>query len=190
MDPNINLPEVLRLHGLHLAGDPAGRRAVFARADLRGADLRGACLAGADLTLATLAGADLSWADLRGTSLRGADLRGADLRGAQLNGVRLLGAVMDGAMGLLIAEDAQQRLKAVAAEVLANPDSLDMRSWHGDCGTTHCLAGWAIHQAGPLGKILEGLHGPAIAGRLLLGHEAADQFCKSDEEVLDWLETI
>lgn len=240
MDPNINLPEVLRLHELHLAGDPDGRRAVLIdtdlhntdlagadlrtarlrRADLRNARLRGADLRGADLGEADLRGADLGEADLRGArlydadlsdarlrkarlrdadlqgarlydaDLREADLRRADLGRACLRGADLFDADLDGALGLPIAEDAPQRLKAVAAQVLANPSGLDMQSWHGGCGTTHCLAGWAIHQAGPLGEVLQELQGPAFAGRLLLGHQAADRFYKSNEEVLEWLRTL
>ena len=165
MDPNINLPEVLRLHSLHLTGDPVGKRANLTEADLTEANLYGANLTGADLT-----GADLTGADLYGANLRGADLRGA--------------------VGLPIVADASTRLQAVAAAVLADPSSLDMYTWHSSCGTAHCLAGWAIHQAGPLGQVLEQLHGSALAGRLLLGHEAAERFFQSNAEVLDWLRSI
>ena len=51
------LAEVLRLHGLWLAGDPGGQWA-----DLSGANLRGANLSGADLSGANLSGASLSGA--------------------------------------------------------------------------------------------------------------------------------
>lgn len=49
------LKEILRLHALYLAGDPAG-----VRANLTGADLRWANLTGANLTRADLTGADLT----------------------------------------------------------------------------------------------------------------------------------
>ena len=114
---------------------------------------------------ANLSRADLSWVDLRG----------ADLRGAQ---------------GLPIAADAPARLQSVAAEVLSSPGCLRMDSWHSDCGTAHCLAGWAIHQAGPIGATLEQLHGAHLAGLLLLGHDAASRFYQSNDEVLQWLRTI
>ena len=74
-----NLTETLRLHGLYLAGDPAGKRA-----DLHGANLRFANLHGADLRGADLSDADFRFANLHGADLRGADLHGADLRGADL----------------------------------------------------------------------------------------------------------
>ena len=171
----IDLAETLRLHGLWLQDDPAGVRANLCGANLRGANLRGADLCGANLR-----GANLRRADLRGANLRRADLCGADLRGADLCGAK----------GLPIAEDAPARLQAVAAAVLAEPEALQMGSWHSDCGTTHCLAGWAIHQAGPLGAVLEQLHGPAVAGLLLLGSEAAQHFYASNETALEWLRSI
>ena len=68
------LEEVLRLHGLWLAGSEEGKRAYLRWADLHEADLRGAGLRGADLR-----GAYLHGADLRGADLSGADLSGADL---------------------------------------------------------------------------------------------------------------
>jgi uncharacterized protein YjbI with pentapeptide repeats len=114
-------------------------------------------------------------ADLRGANLSWADLRGADLRGAQ---------------GLPIAADAPARLQAVAAQVLSNPDCLRMNLWHSNCGTAHCLAGWAIRQAGPVGATLEALHGAHLAGLLLLGHDAAARFYQPNDEVLEWLRTI
>lgn len=107
-------------------------------------------------------------------------------------GVRanLRGANLRGAMGLPIAEDAPARLQAVAVAVLAQPAVLQMGSWHSECGTTHCLAGWAIHQAGPVGAVLERLHGPSLAGLMLLGTEAARHFHDSNEAALDWLRSI
>ena len=107
MDENIDLKEVLRLHGLWLSGDKYGRRADLSGADLRGVDLGCASLGGADLSCAgldyaylryaDLSGADLSGASLYGADLYGASLRGADLRGADLNGVDLSGASLYGA---------------------------------------------------------------------------------------------
>jgi len=157
---NAELQEVLRLHRLWLDDEPEG-----VRADLRGADLR--------------------WANLHGANLRGANLIEANLRGANL-----IEANLQGAEGLPIAADAPARLQAVAAQVLSNPDCLRMNAWHGDCGTAHCLAGWAIHQAGPIGVTLEALHGAHLAGLLLLGHDAAARFYQSDDEVREWLRTI
>jgi hypothetical protein len=171
----LDLAETLRLHGLWLQDDPAGVYANLRSANLCGANLRDA---------------DLCDADLRGANLRDADLRGANLRGADLRGADLCGADLRGAAGLPIAEDAPARLQAVAATVLAQPAALHMGDWHSDCGTTHCLSGWAIHQAGPVGAVLERLHGPHLAGLLLLGTEAAEHFYDSNETALEWLRSI
>jgi hypothetical protein len=108
-------------------------------------------------------------------NLSRANLRGADLRDAN---------------GLPIAADAQQRLCAVASHVLAHPKILQMGGWHSECGTTHCLAGWAIHQAGPLGEVLENLHGPHMAGLLLLGVDAAEHFYDGTDEAIEWLQSV
>jgi len=114
-----------------------------------------------------------------------ADLRGADLRDADLRDADLLGAI-----GLPIQPDAQQRLQAVARQVLAQPEHLQMTAWHSDCGTAHCLAGWAIHQAGDLGRQLEADHGPAVAGLFLLGTEAALHFYDDNATALQWLQSV
>jgi uncharacterized protein YjbI with pentapeptide repeats len=216
----INLSEILHLHSLYLQGNPDGSQAKLRDADLRGANLCGANLYGADLRDANLRGANLRGANLRGANLRGANLCGANLYGADLRDANLCGANLYGAnlcganlyganlyganlrdaglrgaklcgvTGLPIASDSQERLKAVAQQVLDQPDSLQMGDWHSKCGTTHCLAGWAIHQAGPIGEILEELHGPDLAGLLLLGTEAAEHFYESNFDVVSWLGSI
>ena len=180
-----DLSEVLRLHSLWLKSDPDGRRADLRGADLRGADLSDAVLHDADLRRADLRGAVLRGADLSGAVLSGAVLRGADLRYADLSD-----AVLRGAQGFPIVADAAERLQAVAATVLAQPEHLNMQSWHSACGTTHCLAGWAIHQAGPIGETLESLHGSYMAGMLLLGTEAAQHFYDTNEAALGWLKSV
>jgi len=179
------LQEALRLHRLWLDDDPEG-----VRADLSKADLRWAALQGANLQDAILEGANLRWANLVSANLEGANLRGADLRGADLRGADLRGADLSDAQGLPIVADAPARLQAVAAQILSKPACLRMSEWHSDCGTAHCLAGWAIHQAGPIGATLERLHGAHLAGLLLLGHDAAARFYQSNDEVLQWLRTI
>lgn len=159
------------------------RGAYLRCADLVGANLRGACLAGADLR-----DADLASANLVGANLEGADLAGAELLFANLTGANLCDANLSDAKGLPVVADAPERLRAVAAAVLAAPETLDMDEWH--CGTTHCLAGMAIHQAGELGALLETLHGPYLAGVYLLGTEAASHFYDSNENALEWLRTV
>jgi hypothetical protein len=93
----LDLPEVLRLHKLWLADDPAGVRANLRGANLRGADLSWANLRGADLSWANLREANLSGADLREANLSGANLSWANLREANLRNITLCGATIDGA---------------------------------------------------------------------------------------------
>jgi len=111
---------------------------------------------------------------MRGAYLRDADLRNADLRGA---------------IGLTIAEDAADRLRAVACVALASDDALRMDAWH-SCGTSHCIAGWAIHQAGEVGRLLESSVGAEIAGLMLLGTEAHSHFFDDDEKAREYLQSV
>ena len=161
--------EQLNLHAKWLRNEVGGQRL----------DLLGANLQDANLQDAVLRCANLLSADLRGVNLRGADLLNADLRGANLRG----------ALGIAVVSDASIRLANVAATVLAAPESLEMCDWH-YCDTAHCLAGWAIHQAGALGKLLESVHGSYMAGLMLLGPEAATHFYDSNDQALKWLRTI
>ena len=190
--------EQLEAHKKWLTGDADGQRivlqnaflqgAVLRGADLQGAFLRGAVLRGADLRGAFLRGAVLQDADLRGAFLQGAVLRGADLRGADLRGADLRDAFLQGAIGLPIAADAQERLRAVATAAL-QPNALEMETWH-TCETTHCMAGWAIHLAGEPGKIMEKMLGPELTGLLLLGAEAHQYFYKSNDEAREFLSSV
>ena len=187
-------PEQLELHAAWWRGEPSGQRLVLRNADLSGADLRNADLRGADLSGAVLLNAVLCDADLRGADLCDADLRGADLRGANLLGANLLGADLRGAdlrgaAGLAIAADAAQRLRAVAQAALAAPDALRMGGWH-TCDTTHCVAGWAIAQAGEPGRLLEAAMGPEVAGLMLLGTEAHAHFFDDDDTARAWLQEV
>ena len=87
------------------------------------ANLREAFLTGADLTFALLVSANLGSADLGGVhlesanlrgaylgsaNLRGANLRDASLRGANLKHAKLEGANLEGALGIELAQAAQQ----------------------------------------------------------------------------------
>ena len=178
-------PEQLALHAKWLNDEPDGVRLQAQNANLSSANLIGANLIDANLIDANLSGANLSGANLSSANLRGANLIGANLSGANLRGANLSGAV-----GLPIVDDAPQRLQAVAATVLdGDGATLAMGNWH-TCDTTHCLAGWAIHQAGTIGKTLERLHGPHMAGLLLLGHEAADRFYDSNKNATEWLRSV
>jgi len=183
----------LELHAKWLRAEPDGVRllkhgANLSEADLSGAVLSGADLSGANLSEADLSGAVLSGADLSGAVLRGAVLRGAVLIGADVRGADVRRADLRGATGLLIAADASDRLKAVAAAAL-QPDALEMSAWH-KCGTTHCIAGWAIHLAGEPGRLMESIMGPEFAGLLLLGTEAHQHFHDSNERALEYLREV
>ena len=187
-------PEDLKLHKKWINREPGGVRLVRTGAYLSGADLRSAYLSGADLRNADLRGADLGNAylgnaDLRGAYLSGADLSRADLRGAYLRNAVLRGAYLRGAIGLTIAEDAADRLRAVATAALASDDALKMDAWH-SCGTSHCIAGWAIHQAGEVGRLLEESMGDEVAGLMLLGTEAHSHFFDDDEKAREYLQSV
>lgn len=59
-----------------------------------------------------------------------------------------------------------------------------MSAWH-KCETTHCLAGWAIHLSGDLGRALEALTSPSVAGSILLP-SASHLFFAGEAEALAW----
>ena len=185
---------ILAEHAQWLADPATGQRANLRGANLRGADLysanlRGANLRGANLRGANLSGADLYSANLSGADLSGADLYSANLSGADLGDANLRGAKLSGASGLPVVADSAERLIAAAAAATAKPDALEMESWH-TCDTTHCLGGWAIHQAGPLGAVLEQTLGAPIAALLLLGPEAQSHFWDSREDALAYLQSV
>ena len=128
-------------------------------------------------------------ANLQGADLQVANLQVANLLCANLRGANLQGANLQGANGIAIASDASKRLQAVANVILNNNDALDMAQWH-TCETTHCLAGWAIHQAGELGRLLEASVGNYMAGLQLLGPEAAMHFYDTNEDAIKWLHDV
>ena len=81
---------------------------------------------------------------------------------------------------------AAARVRDVAEAALLVPSALDMSDWH-KCATTHCMAGWGIHLAGPEGYKLEKAVGPATAGAILLGLEAARMFHATTADARAWL---
>ena len=184
------LEQVLTHHHIWVnSGGREGASADFSNGDLYGANLRDANLHGANLHGANLRWANLSGADLHGADLHGANLHGADLHGANLYGANLHGANLHGAAGIPVAVDSGDRLREVAAVATASHDGLYMNLWH-TCPTTHCIAGWAIHLAGEPGRLLEEVHGPELAGRMLLGHEAALHFHDDDIDARAWLLSV
>jgi hypothetical protein len=170
-------------------------RADLTRADLTGADLTDADLTRADLTGAVLTGADLTDADLTDADLTRADLTdavltGADLTRADLTDAVLTRAVLTDAYGLILPtpEEAAQRIKAIAQAVLVDGAGFEMRDVH-TCNTTHCIAGWAVHNEGPVGYTLEKAVGWNMAGLMLLGVEAHSHFHDTNEQAKAWLQS-
>ena len=164
-DNNPPLPEIYfygeDLSGANLTGANLNEASLW-RANLTGADL-----AGANLRRANLTDAVLSWADLTGANLTGASLTGADLTGADLTEAYLLRTNLEGAKlpsNVPVVKDLE---KKILKQIESNPACFDMDSWHSECGTVHCLAGWTIALAGEEGKKLElDLH-TSTAGTLI-----------------------
>jgi len=176
--PPLNLPEILTNHAQWLFDPATGQRAYLRDANLIDANLRGA----------NLIDANLNDANLSRANLRGANLRGAHLIDAKLSGAHLIDAKLSGTLGLAIAADAPQRLRATAIAALAD-GALEMKAWH-SCSTTHCLAGWLIHQAGEVGRLLEAAVGPGVAGLMLGGIEAHGHFYDDNEAATEWLRSV
>ena len=218
MDSSINLPKILASHAKWLADKATGDRADLSGADLSRANLSSATLSWADLSGANLSSATLSWANLSRANLSSATLSGADLSWANLIGANLSSATLSWAnlsranlsranlssatlswanlssanlsevVGLAIASDAPKRLQAVATAALAD-NGLNMSRWH-TCETTHCISGWAIHQAGELGRLLEAAVGAEVAGLMLLGPDAQRHFHDGNEAAAEWLRSV
>ncbi len=154
------------LAGVDLAGVDLGG-AYLAGANLAGVDLGGAYLAGANLAGVDLAGAYLVDANLAGAYLKNANLAGADLTGADLTGADLTRALKIDQGDIPVIP----HIDAVILRAVEAGGVFDMSAWHGPddhwCGTTHCRAGWAIHEAGEKGKALQDKVGPHMAGAMI-----------------------
>lgn len=81
---------------------------------------------------------------------------------------------------------ADARLLRIAEVVLQNPKRLDMKRWHSECGTAHCISGWAQVHA-----VLDDLPwfeiDPLTAlrdGNVLLGMKHSGLFFLDDDEAL------
>jgi len=76
----------------------------------------------------------------------------------------------------------------VLAQLRAHPETWDQESWHSECGTTHCCAGWAVVLAGDAGAVAERRLGTAAAAKLLLGGGNHPFGCFDRDRVIPWLE--
>jgi len=157
-------------------------------ADLSGVNLAGVNLAGVNLAGADLTDADLAGADLTDADLTDADLSGVNLTGANLSGANLSGANLSGTLGLAIAADAPQRLRAAATAALAD-GALEMKTCH-SCSTAYGIGGWLIDQAGEVGRLLEAAVGSEVAGLMLGGTEAHGHFYDDNEAATEWLRSV
>ncbi len=137
-------------------------------ANLSGANLSGANLSGANLRDADLRHADLRHANLRHANLRHANLRAADLRAADLRAADLRAADLTGVAAALGIEADTTLPARIVAQVEAHPEAHDQSTWHSACSTRHCIAGFATHLSGALGKYLDKHLGTATAATLLL----------------------
>jgi len=163
----IELKEILKQHKIWLGSDfKQGEHANLRDADLEDADLRDA----------DLRDADLEDADLRGANLRGANLGGADLRDANLGGADLRGVILPDEIPYI--ENIKSRIPV---------EKLNMATWHSDCGTVHCLAGWACHLAN--NEELEEKYTTKTLGALIFKKSCGEipDFYSTDEEALKWL---
>ena len=151
----LSLSVVIENHRKWTCGEKEG-----ARADLGDADLRDSNLSGANLRGANMRGANMRGVDLRGADLRGADLSGVDLSDANMRDADLSDANM---RGVPFINNIHQAVYAAASQ----EGALDMGSWHGSCGTTHCRAGWIISLAGDAGRAMEWCLGTPAAAALI-----------------------
>lgn len=59
----------------------------------------------------------------------------------------------------------------ILEQIEQHPESWDQTLWHNSCGTTHCIAGWAIVLSGSQGRSLERMWGTNVTATLLLWRE-------------------
>jgi hypothetical protein len=157
-------------------------------ANLKYANLKSANLESANLESANLESANLKYANLESANLKYANLKSANLESANLKYANLKSANLESAKGIPIADPALPR--RVAEAILAKPDALNMATWHGSnaCGTTHCLAGWAIALT-PGASMLEDRIGAQTTGQLLMP-SAAHLFTATNQAALEWCRSI
>jgi hypothetical protein len=84
--------------------------------------------------------------------------------------------------------ECRANLKAAATLALASPDALDMGTVHA-CETTHCISGWAIFN-NPNGEDMQNKCGWWVAGKFLLGAEAASHFMDSQKDGITYLQSV
>jgi len=173
--------------------------AYFSCAYLRYTSLNGATAVGTKFSNATLfntyfTDANLERADFTSCTLDHCCLLHANLDRADFDNCRFIrttlrGLTLKNALRQHTTPQQHELLLRIARHLRANPEFLVMDEWHSNCGTTHCLAGWAIAMSSE-GPTLEWFVGAENAGYYLLGAEALSHFYDSEDEVLDYLRGI
>jgi uncharacterized protein YjbI with pentapeptide repeats len=127
------------LESAHLA------HAILRHTNLTAANLDTCYLKKADLTRVVLQNANLTSVDFTQADLTYADLSDSNLTDADLSGAILSDVNLRGAIGLGTREDEIAFARDLLRKLAIGEGKLSMRHWHSpNCGTTHCLAGWAF----------------------------------------------
>lgn len=82
-------------------------------------------------------------------------------------------------------DEAKTLLVEVAKHALADPANLEMSKWHNEskgCGTSHCIAGWAVHLHPKGYEIEKATQSTHVAGNVLLGIDASRLFFLSNDD--------
>lgn len=86
-------------------------------------------------------------------------------------------------------EERELNLYKVAKHALATDGGLCMESWHSECNTSHCVAGWIVHLNKDARKVAEEAS-YTLAGLLFLGEKAAEMFYEDTEVAQRFLESV
>jgi len=103
------------------------------------------------------------------------------------NNANLSGANLSGANWIPEIKDIHKSVYQAASA----KDALDMSTWHNECGTAHCRAGWVIMLAGEGGKVMEGIMGASAAAALIYAkndpsmERVPDWYCTNEEALAD-----
>jgi hypothetical protein len=86
-----------------------------------------------------------------------------------------------------------ENIHQTVLEAVNREGALDMNSWHHDCGTTHCRAGWVVTLAGEAGKELEAKTSTEFAAKQIYKASSdisvpPTQFYKSNEVAMEDIE--
>lgn len=147
------------------------RNTTARRANFDSAVFDGALLLGCRFTRAYLVAASFDWATLFGSDFSESDFQLA----TGFDTAQLKATCLDGAkppLTLVVDSVKVDRLHQRVYEAARQEGALDMREWHGKCGTSHCRAGWVTSLAGPQGSVLEALFGTSVAASII--YKASD----------------